>query len=106
APFIAINCGAIPSTPLQAELFGYERVAFTGANQRKIGRVEAANGGTLFLDEIGDLPLESQASLLRFLQEGKIERLGAHVSVPVDVRVICATHVDMEAALREGRFRE
>ncbi|WP_049019800.1 sigma 54-interacting transcriptional regulator, partial [Burkholderia cenocepacia] len=62
--------------------------------------------GTLFLDEIGDLPLESQASLLRFLQEGKIERLGAHVSVPVDVRVICATHVDMEAALREGRFRE
>ena len=106
APFIAINCGAIPSTLLQAELFGYERGAFTGANQRKIGRVEAANGGTLFLDEIGDLPLESQASLLRFLQEGKIERLGAHVSVPVDVRVICATHVDMEAALREGRFRE
>ncbi|KAB0660279.1 Fis family transcriptional regulator [Burkholderia territorii] len=106
APFVAINCGAIPSTLLQAELFGYERGAFTGANQRKIGRVEAANGGTLFLDEIGDLPLESQASLLRFLQEGKIERLGAHVSVPVDVRVICATHVDMEAALRDGRFRE
>ncbi len=106
APFVAINCGAIPATLLQAELFGYERGAFTGANQRKIGRVEAANGGTLFLDEIGDLPLESQASLLRFLQEGKIERLGAHASVPVDVRVICATHVDMEAALREGRFRE
>ncbi|HDR9097113.1 TPA: sigma-54-dependent Fis family transcriptional regulator [Burkholderia vietnamiensis] len=105
-PFVAINCGAIPSTLLQAELFGYERGAFTGATQRKVGRVEAANGGTLFLDEIGDLPFESQASLLRFLQEGKIERLGAHVSVPVDVRVICATHVDMEAALREGRFRE
>ncbi|WP_063548623.1 sigma-54 dependent transcriptional regulator [Burkholderia territorii] len=106
APFVAINCGAIPSSLLQAELFGYERGAFTGANQRKIGRVEAASGGTLFLDEIGDLPLESQASLLRFLQEGKIERLGAHVSVPVDVRVICATHVDMETALRDGRFRE
>ncbi|KWF67885.1 sigma-54 dependent transcriptional regulator [Burkholderia pseudomultivorans] len=106
APFVAINCGAIPPTLLQAELFGYERGAFTGANQRKVGRVEAANGGTLFLDEIGDLPLESQASLLRFLQEGKIERLGAHVSVPVDVRVICATHVDMETALRAGRFRE
>jgi DNA-binding NtrC family response regulator len=104
-PFVAINCGAIPSTLLQAELFGYERGAFTGATQRKVGRVEAANGGTLFLDEIGDLPFESQASLLRFLQEGKIERLGAHVSVPVDVRVICATHVDMEAALREGASR-
>ncbi|KWI29865.1 Fis family transcriptional regulator [Burkholderia ubonensis] len=106
APFIAINCGAIPSTLLQAELFGYERGAFTGANQRKTGRVEAAHGGTLFLDEIGDLPLESQASLLRFLQEGKIERLGAHASIPVDVRVICATHVDLVAAMREGRFRE
>ncbi|MXN78550.1 sigma-54-dependent Fis family transcriptional regulator [Burkholderia sp. 4701] len=106
APFVAINCGAIPSTLLQAELFGYERGAFTGANQRKTGRVEAAHGGTLFLDEIGDLPLESQASLLRFLQEGKIERLGAHVSIPVDVRVICATHVDMQAALRDGHFRE
>ncbi|MBX4145320.1 sigma 54-interacting transcriptional regulator, partial [Ralstonia pickettii] len=105
-PFIALNTAAIPKDLLESELFGHERGAFTGANQRKIGRVEAANGGTLFLDEIGDLPLESQASLLRFLQEGKIERLGAHVSVPVDVRVICATHVDMDAALREGRFRE
>ncbi|CAN0619245.1 Transcriptional regulatory protein ZraR [Burkholderia multivorans] len=104
--FVAINCGAIPATLLQAELFGYERGAFTGANQRKIGRVESAHGGTLFLDEIGDLPLESQASLLRFLQEGKIERLGGHASIPVDVRVICATHVDMLAALGEGRFRE
>ena len=77
-PFVAINCGAIPPHLLQSELFGYERGAFTGANQRKIGRVEAANGGTLFLDEIGDLPIESQASLLRFLQESKIERLGGH----------------------------
>lgn len=104
-PFVAINCGAIPHHLLQSELFGYERGAFTGANQRKIGRVEAANGGTLFLDEIGDLPLESQASLLRFLQEGKIERLGGRESVSVNVRVISATHVDLEGAMRDGRFR-
>ncbi len=105
APFIAINCGAIPHHLLQSELFGYERGAFTGANQRKIGRVEAADGGTLLLDEIGDLPLESQASLLRFLQEGKIERLGGRESIPVDVRIISATHVDLEDAMRDGRFR-
>jgi DNA-binding NtrC family response regulator len=104
-PFVAINCGAIPHHLLQSELFGYERGAFTGAHQRKIGRVEAAHGGTLFLDEIGDLPLESQASLLRFLQEGKIERLGGRESITVDVRVISATHVDLESAMREGRFR-
>ena len=104
-PFIAINCGAIPPHLLQSELFGYERGAFTGANQRKIGRVEAANGGTLFLDEIGDLPLESQASLLRFLQERKVERLGGHGSTTVDVRIVSATHVDMQAAMAEGRFR-
>ena len=104
-PFVAINCGAIPPHLLQSELFGYERGAFTGANQRKIGRVEAANGGTLFLDEIGDLPLESQASLLRFLQERKVERLGGHGSTPVDVRIVSATHVDMQAAMVEGRFR-
>jgi DNA-binding NtrC family response regulator len=105
APLVAINCGAIPPHLLQSELFGYERGAFTGANQRKIGRIEAANGGTLFLDEIGDLPLESQASLLRFLQEGKIERLGGRESIAVDVRVISATHVDMQRAMDEGRFR-
>jgi len=104
-PFVAINCGAIPAHLLQSELFGYERGAFTGANQRKIGRVEAANGGTLFLDEIGDLPIESQASLLRFLQERKVERLGGHGSTPVDVRIISATHVDMQTAMIEGRFR-
>jgi DNA-binding NtrC family response regulator len=104
-PFVPINCGAIPAHLLQSELFGYERGAFTGANQRKIGRVEAANGGTLFLDEIGDLPLESQASLLRFLQERKVERLGGHGSTPVDVRIISATHVDMQTAMIEGRFR-
>jgi DNA-binding NtrC family response regulator len=105
APLVAINCGAIPPHLVQSELFGYERGAFTGANQRKIGRIEAANGGTLFLDEIGDLPLESQASLLRFLQEGRIERLGGHESIEVDVRVISATHVDMHRAMSEGRFR-
>jgi DNA-binding NtrC family response regulator len=105
APFVPINCGAIPHHLLHSELFGYERGAFTGANQRKIGRVEAANGGTLFLDEIGDLPMESQASLLRFLQEARIERLGGHESIPVDVRVISATHVDLEDAVSEGRFR-
>ncbi len=90
---------------LQSELFGYERGAFTGANQRKIGRVEEADGGTLLLDEIGDLPLESQASLLRFLQEGKIERLGGRELIPIDVRIISATHVDLETAMRDGRFR-
>ncbi|MBU6494341.1 MAG: sigma-54-dependent Fis family transcriptional regulator [Burkholderiales bacterium] len=104
-PFVAINCGAIPPHLMQSELFGYERGAFTGANQRKIGRVEAANGGTLFLDEIGDLPLESQAGLLRFLQQGAIERLGGHEVIPVNVRIISATNVNLEEAVKEGRFR-
>ncbi|MGF6595366.1 DNA-binding NtrC family response regulator [Paraburkholderia sp. GAS448] len=103
--FVAVNCGAIPPHLFQSELFGYERGAFTGAVQRKIGRVEAAQAGTLFLDEIGDLPFESQASLLRFLQEQKIERLGGEGSIDVDVRVICATHVDLEQAISAGRFR-
>ena len=102
APFVAVNCAAIPPTLLQAELFGHERGAFTGAHQRKIGRIEAAHGGTLFLDEIGDMPFESQASLLRFLQEGTIERLGGHASIPVDVRIVSATHVDLEAAMQAG----
>ncbi|WP_186032394.1 sigma-54 factor interaction domain-containing protein, partial [Burkholderia gladioli] len=106
APFVAINCGAIPHHLLQSELFGHERGAFTGANKQRIGRVEGARGGTLFLDEIGDMPLESQASLLRFLQEGRIERLGGHESIPVDVRVISATHVDLDAAIHNGQFRE
>ncbi|SEJ08504.1 sigma-54 dependent transcriptional regulator [Paraburkholderia diazotrophica] len=105
APFVAINCGAISRELVQSELFGHERGAFTGATQRRIGRVEAANGGTLFLDEIGDLPLESQASLLRFLQERKIERLGGQESIDVDVRIISATHVDLDAAIADGRFR-
>ncbi|WP_371128418.1 sigma-54 dependent transcriptional regulator [Burkholderia dolosa] len=105
APFVAVNCAAIPPTLLQAELFGYERGAFTGAQQRKTGRIEDAHGGTLFLDEIGDMPFESQASLLRFLQAGTIERLGGHLSIPVDVRIVAATHVDLEAAIDAGRFR-
>jgi DNA-binding NtrC family response regulator len=103
--FIAINCAAVPATLLHAELFGFERGAFTGALQRKTGRIEAAHEGTLFLDEIGDLPLECQAVLLRFLQEGTIERLGGNGPIHVDVRVVSATHVDLEGAVAEGRFR-
>jgi DNA-binding NtrC family response regulator len=105
APFVAINCGAIPHSLVQAELFGYERGAFTGANQRRIGKIEAAHNGTLFLDEIGDLPLDSQANLLRFLQEGQIQRVGSHEVIDVDVRVICATHVDIKRAVADGQFR-
>ncbi|MEB0040619.1 MULTISPECIES: sigma-54 dependent transcriptional regulator [unclassified Pseudomonas] len=105
-PFVAINCGAIPEHLIQSELFGHEKGAFTGAHQRKIGRIEAANGGTLFLDEIGDLPLELQANLLRFLQEKHIERVGGREPISVDVRVLAATHVDLEAAIALGRFRE
>ena len=104
-PFVAINCGAIPQHLLQSELFGYERGAFTGANTRKIGHIEMANGGTLFLDEIGDLPLDSEASLLRFLQERTIRRLGGNDSISVDVRIVSATHIDLENAMTEGRFR-
>lgn len=104
-PFVAINCGAIPQGLIQSELFGYERGAFTGAMQRKRGRIEMAHRGTLFLDEIGDLPLDLQASLLRFLQEGTIERLGGHDVIEVDVRIIAATHVDMGEAIAARRFR-
>jgi DNA-binding NtrC family response regulator len=104
-PFVAINCGSIPPHLLQSELFGYERGAFTGATQRKIGRIEAASGGTLLLDEIGDLPLDAQVGLLRFLQEGRIERLGGTTSTAADARVISATHVDLAQAQRDGRFR-
>lgn len=105
-PFVAINCGAIPVHLVTSELFGYERGAFTGANERKTGRIESANGGTVFLDEIADLPMESQVTLLRFLQEHSIERLGGLCSIDVDVRIVCATNVDLERAAREGRFRE
>jgi transcriptional regulator with GAF, ATPase, and Fis domain len=104
SPFIAVNCGALPTHLIQSELFGHEKGAFTGAVQRKIGRIESAAGGTIFLDEIGDLPLDLQANLLRFLQEKTIERLGSNVSISVDVRVIAATHVDLEKAVEEGLF--
>jgi DNA-binding NtrC family response regulator len=105
-PFVAVDCGSIPQTLIQSELFGYEKGAFTGAAQRRAGRIESAHGGTLFLDEIGDLPLDMQGNLLRFLQESTVQRLGSTKPIEVDVRVIAATHVDLEAAVKEGRFRE
>lgn len=105
-PFVAINCGALPINLVQSELFGHERGAFTGATARRIGHLEAANGGTVFLDEIGDLPLDAQTSLLRFLQEGTIERLGSSRPIHSDVRVVAATHVDLEQAVAAGRFRQ
>jgi len=105
-PFVAINCGAIPETLLESELFGHEKGAFTGAHLQRRGRIEGAQNGTLFLDEIGDLPLLLQVKLLRFLQEHVIERVGGREAIPVEVRVIAATNVDLKKALSEGRFRE
>jgi len=105
-PFVAINCAAIPETLLESELFGYEKGAFTGAVKQTPGKIETANGGTLFLDEIGDLPMALQAKLLRFLQERIIERVGGRKEIPVDVRVVCATHKDPQALIRENQFRE
>lgn len=104
-PFAPLNCGAIPDNLVQSELFGHERGAFTGANARRLGLFETADGGTVFLDEIGDLPLDAQTSLLRVLQEGTIERVGSHKPIKVDVRVVAATHVDLEQAIEAGRFR-
>jgi DNA-binding NtrC family response regulator len=104
--FVTINCAALPPTLIAAELFGHEKGAFTGASQRRIGRLESAHGGTILLDEIGDLPLEQQAHLLRFLQEGTIDRVGGRRPIEVDARVICATNVDLGRAIAEGRFRE
>lgn len=105
-PFVAVNCGALPANLVQSELFGHERGSFTGALSRRIGLFETADGGTIFLDEIGDLPLEAQTNLLRVLQEGTIERIGSSHSLAIDVRVLAATHVDLEKAVAEGRFRE
>ncbi|MGQ0334205.1 sigma-54 interaction domain-containing protein [Halomonas elongata] len=105
-PFHAINCGALPDNLIQSELFGHEKGAFTGAGQRKIGRIEAASGGTLFLDEIGDLPLELQVNLLRFLETRRLQRVGGLNEISVDVRILAATHVDLAKAVDEGRFRE
>jgi two-component system NtrC family response regulator len=104
--FVAINCAAIPESLLESELFGHEKGAFTGAVQRTRGKIEYADGGTLFLDEVGDLPLALQPKLLRFLQERVIERVGGREELPMDVRVICATHQDLDRMVEEGRFRK
>jgi len=105
-PFIALNCAAIPENLLESELFGYEKGAFTGAVKQTLGKVESANGGTLFLDEIGDMPMALQAKMLRFIQERIVERIGGRQSIPVDVRIICATHRNLQDAISEEMFRE
>jgi two-component system NtrC family response regulator len=104
--FIAINCAAIPENLLEAELFGYERGAFTGAVKSNVGKIELAEGGTLFLDEVGDIPLALQVKLLRFLQERVIERIGGRQPIAVNTRVVCATHQDLEGMIAKGLFRE
>jgi two-component system NtrC family response regulator len=104
--FVAINCAAIPEALLESELFGYEKGAFTGAAKTTVGKIETAHGGTLMLDEIGDLPHPLQAKLLRFLQERRIERVGGRQEIAVDVRVVCATHQDLQALIKAQRFRE
>ena len=104
--FVAINCAAIPENLLESELFGYEKGAFTGAVKTTLGKIEMANGGTLMLDEIGDLPMPLQAKLLRFLQERVIERVGGRQEIPVDVRIVCATHQNLKTLTGDGRFRE
>ena len=104
-PFVCINCAATPPSLMAAELFGYEKGAFTGANQRHAGRFEVANRGTIFLDEIGDMPSEAQVALLRVLQEREFERVGGTQSIPVDVRVIAATNCDLPSTFRSGKFR-
>jgi formate hydrogenlyase transcriptional activator len=104
--FIGVNCAAIPPSLIASELFGFEKGAFTGATQRRLGRFESANGGTIFLDEVGDLPPETQIALLRVLQEREIERVGSNKPIPVDVRVLGATHRDLNALVAEGKFRQ
>src|ERR1700751_2569593 len=105
-PFISMNCAATPPSLIAADLFGYEKGAFTGANQRRAGRFEIANHGTLFLDEIGDMPVETQVALLRVLQERELERVGGSRSISVDVRVIAATNCNLSAAVDSGEFRK
>jgi len=105
-PFVVINCGAIPENLLESELFGHEKGAFTGAHMQRKGRIEAASSGTLFLDEIGELSLQLQVKLLRYLQEQKIERVGGRQEIVVDARVLAATNMDLKQAIKEGRFRE
>ena len=104
--FVAINCAAIPENLLESELFGYEKGSFTGAAKTTVGHIETAHKGTLLLDEIGDLPLPLQAKLLRFLQERAIQRIGGRQEIAVDVRIVCATHQDLQALVKQGRFRE
>lgn len=104
--FVAINCAAIPENLLESELFGHEKGAFTGAVKTTEGKIEQAHGGTLFLDEVGDIPFALQVKLLRFLQERVIERIGGRRSIPVDTRIVCATHQNLEAMIADGRFRE
>jgi two-component system NtrC family response regulator len=104
--FVAINCAAIPENLLESELFGHEKGAFTGAIKTTEGKIEQAGGGTLFLDEVGDIPLQLQVKLLRFLQERVIERIGSRASIAVDTRIVCATHQNLEAMIADGRFRE
>lgn len=105
-PFVAVNCGGLPASLIASELFGHEKGAFTGAVARRIGRIEEARDGTLFLDEIGDLPLELQANLLRFLQEKTIERVGSNKPIPINTRIIAATNIDLEQAVTGGNFRQ
>ncbi len=105
-PLVAVNCAALPETLMESELFGHEKGAFTGADRQRIGRFEQASGGTLFLDEIGDLPLHLQVKLLRVLQERVVERVGSGKPTPVNVRLVAATHRDLETMVREGRFRD
>ena len=102
---MSVNCGAVPPTLITSELFGYEKGAFTGAAQRRLGRFELADGGTIFLDEAGELPQETQIALLRVLQERVFERVGGSQSIPVDVRVIAATNRDLDKAIADGAFR-
>jgi formate hydrogenlyase transcriptional activator len=104
--FIRVNCAAIPPSLIASELFGHERGAFTGAAHRRIGRFEAADGGTIFLDEVGELPAETQVSLLRIIQERELERIGSNKPIPVDVRVLAASNRDLVSAVAQGRFRE
>jgi transcriptional regulator with PAS, ATPase and Fis domain len=105
-PFVVVNCAAIPEALLEAELFGYTKGAFTGAAQSRIGRIQAAQGGTLFLDEIGDMPLSLQSKILRFLEQGEVQRLGGNDNFKVDVRVIAATNAELKRLVTEQRFRE
>jgi DNA-binding NtrC family response regulator len=105
-PFVVVNCSAIPESLLEAELFGYTKGSFTGALQSRIGRIHAAHGGTLFLDEIGDMPLSLQSKILRFLEQGEVQRLGSNDNFKVDVRVVAATNADLKKLISEQRFRE